>query len=219
MSLHTEYMEHGHHGRRARRAAARAGVSQWLAYVALALAAGLGLTFAVQLGAFDWAPEKQALELRPVERPNQITGGPSKISGFDRNNLPFEINARRGVQDEKTESLVHMEEVTSSFARPSGDTLSITSDGAAYETKSKALELHGNVLFAEGQRFRARMDRAAVNMDDQTLTSKSPVSVDIIGGTITADSLSISPNGERILFKGGVKARFSSKSTATGDGE
>ncbi len=63
------------------------------------------------------------------------------------------------------------------------------------------------------------MDKAAVNMDDQTLTSKSPVAVDIIGGKITADSLTITSNGERILFRGGVKARFVTQKGTSGDGE
>jgi lipopolysaccharide export system protein LptC len=202
-----------------RRAQWRVGAARWLGLVALAAAAGLGLTFAVQLGLFDRAVQKPDVALAPVENPAQITGGPSRISGFDKNNLPYEITAQKGVQDASLDSLVHLQEVRSEFARPSGATLNITSDGAEFETRSKSLELSGNVVFAEGQRFRARMDRASVNMDNQTLTSKSPVSVDIIGGTITADSLAISPNGERILFKGGVKARFVTQKPTSGDGE
>lgn len=203
----------------ARRAQARAGLTRWLSYVALAVAAGLGLTFAVELGVFEPAAPKGDGVLAPVENPNQITGGPSKISGFDKNNLPFEINAQSGVQDVKVESLVHLQTVDSVFARPNGAKLNITSKGANYETKTKDLDLVGDVVFAEGTRFVARMEKAAVNMDDQTLASQSPVSVDIIGGTITADSLTISANGERILFRGGVKANFVTQKSTSGDGE
>lgn len=219
MSLHIDANFGAPPQRFSRRARRRASASQWLAWVALAAAAGLGLTFALQLGVFDAVAPKTDVVLAPVETPNQISGGPSKISGFDKNKLPFEITAQRGVQDAAVQSLIHLEQVESAFARPSGATLTITSNGAAYETKVKSLELQGNVVFAEGTRFRAHMEKASVNMDDQTLTSKSPVSVDIIGGTITADSLSISPNGERILFKGGVKARFVTQKPASGDGE
>jgi LPS export ABC transporter protein LptC len=219
MSSHTDVNFDARPHRRSRRARQRSGFAQWFAWVALAVAAGLGLTFVVQLGLFDGVAPKREVALAPVQKPNQITGGPSVISGFDKNKLPFEIKAERGEQDVKTESLVHLEQVKSAFARPSGATLTITSDGADYETKSKSLELVGNVVFAEGSRFRAHMDKAAVNMDDQTLTSQSPVSVDIIGGTITADTLSISPNGERILFKGSVHARFVTQKPASGVGE
>ena len=202
-----------------RRANARAGLTRWLSYVIVAAAAGLAVTFAVELGLFTPKIQKTDAPLAPVEKPNQITGGPSKISGFDKNNLPFEITAQKGVQDEKIETVVHLETVDSNFARPNGAKLNITSTGAVYETKTKALELDGNVVFAEGDRFRAHMDKAAVNMADQTLTSRSPVAVDIIGGKITADSLTITSNGERILFRGGVKARFVTQKGNSGDGE
>lgn len=205
--------------RTARRAQTRAGLTRWLSYVALAVAAGLGLTFAVELGLFKSSVVRTAAPLAPVENPNQVTGGPSKISGFDKNNLPFEITAQKGVQDEKVESIVHLQTVDSVFARPNGASLNITSKGAVYETKTKALDLVGDVVFAEGRRFVARMDKAAVNMDDQTLASQSPVDVDIIGGNIKADSLTISANGERILFRGGVKARFVTQKGTSGDGE
>jgi len=219
MSSHIEVNFAAPPQRFSRRAQRRAKVAQWLAWVALATAAGLGLTFALQLGAFDAIAPKTVVDLAPVETPNQVSGGPSKISGFDKNKLPFSIVAQRGVQDAAVESLVHLKQVQSAFARPSGATLTISANGADYETKVKSLELQGNVVFAEGNRFRAYMEKASVNMDDQTLASKSPVSVDIIGGTITADSLSISPNGERILFKGGVKARFVTQKPASGEGE
>ena len=114
----------------------------------------LALTFAVELGVFEPAAPKGDGVLAPVENPNQITGGPSKISGFDKNNLPFEINAQRGVQDAKVESLVHLQTVDSVFARPNGAKLNITSKGANYETKTKDLDLVGDVVFAEGDTLR-----------------------------------------------------------------
>ena len=107
-------------GATARRANVRAGMTRWLSYVVLALAAGLVVTFAVELGLFERKVQKTDAPLAPVEKPNQITGGPSKISGFDKNKLPFEITAQKGVQDEKVETVVHLETVDSNFARPNG---------------------------------------------------------------------------------------------------
>ncbi len=40
-----------------------------------------------------------------------------------------------------------------------------------------------------------------------------------VGGKITADSLTITSNGERIIFRGGVKARFVTQKGNSGDGE
>lgn len=205
--------------RSARRANTRAVLTRWLSYVILAAGAGLAFTFAIELGLFQNITKTEAPPLAPVENPNLITGGPSQISGFDKNKLPFVITAKKGIQDAKIDSLVHLQQVDSNFARPNGAKLVITSRAAAYETKTKALELEGEVLFTEGARFTAHMDKASVNMDDQTLASRSPVSVDVIGGRITADSLSITSNGERIIFRGGVKARFVTQKSNSGDGQ
>jgi len=205
--------------RTARRANTRAVLTRWLSYVILAAGAGLAFTFAVELGLFRAISKPEQLKLAPVENPTLITGGPSKILGFDKNKLPFEITAQKGVQDAQVDSLVHLQDVDSNFARPDGTKLVITSITAAYESKTKALDLEGKVVFTEGARFTARMEKASVNMDDQSLSSRSPVAVDVIGGKITADSLTITSNGERIIFRGGVKARFVTQKGNSGDGQ
>ncbi|MFO1032822.1 MAG: LPS export ABC transporter periplasmic protein LptC [Hyphomicrobiales bacterium] len=190
----------------------------WFALVALAAGAGLGLTFLVQLGVFSGGPISPPPQA-PVQKPNQITSGASEIAGFDKNKLPFLITAKHGEQDVADADLVHLSDVVSDFARPSGEKLNVTSKLAHYQTKTKALNLEGDVVFTQGTRFTARMDKASVNMDDQSLQSQSPVDVNIIGGRIAAPSLTISANGERILFQGGVKAQFVTQKEPTGDGQ
>lgn len=206
-------------GASARRANTRAGLTRWLSYVMLAAAGGLALTFASELGLFENFSKTPAAPLAPVENPDQITGGPSRISGFDKNKRPFEITAQKGVQDATVDTLVHLQQVRSSFNRPDGSKLHITSKTAAYETEVKTLDLEGDVLFDQGDRFKARMAKAAVDMQDQSMVSKAPVVVNIIGGTITADSLAITSNGDRIIFRGGVKSHFVRQKTKSGDGE
>jgi lipopolysaccharide export system protein LptC len=205
-------------GRAARRARVKSWVAGWLALLVLAAALGFGLTYLVQLGVFSPVVPDQPPQA-PVQKPNQIVSGASHIGGFDKNNLPYEITAKHGEQDATNADLVHLQDVVSDFARPGGEKLNVTSKLAHYQTKTKALQLEGQVVFSQGSRFTAHMEKADVNMDDQSLTSRSPVDVDIIGGKITAPSLTISANGERILFKGGVKAQFVTQKDATGDGQ
>ena len=156
------------------------------------------------------APKDIKPELE-VSNPEQITGKNSLIKGLDRNQRPYEIRALTGQQDKLIATLVHLQTVAGAFQRPSGAMLDVTATSANYDTKSKDLELDGNVQFSEGKRFTALMDKAAVNMDNQTLTSRSPVQVDMQGTKISAQSLTISDNGNRILFRGGVKAHFVTK--------
>jgi lipopolysaccharide export system protein LptC len=181
----------------------------------LALVSGLGL-----LASFIWQagvlapPRPQDIKTEAVvEKPDQITATQASISGRDKNNRPYTINAATGEQDKTIASLVLMNNVTGAFERPSGAKLDIASKSGQYDHKSKALELAGDVVFTEGNRFKATMAKAAINTDDQSLMSKSPVKVDMQGAMIEAESLSVTENGTRILFKGGVKAQFKTNTT------
>ena len=66
----------------------------------------------------------------------------------------------------------------------------------------------GNVLLEQKDRFKARMDRANVVVEQKRLTSDGPVAVDFGTGTVNANGLQITDDGRRILFLNGVKARF-----------
>lgn len=186
--------------------------------LALGGAAGLIGLFIWQAGVLA-PPSPHTIKTNDmVEKPEQITTTNATISGRDKANRPFEISAKSGEQDKTISYLVHMQSVASVFERANGAKLDVTSDTGQYDRKSKALELSGNVVFNDGARFKAVMNKAAINTEDQSLASKSPVKVDMQGTLIEADSLTVTENGSRILFKGGVKAKFKSKTKTTGDG-
>jgi lipopolysaccharide export system protein LptC len=200
------------HDARAKRAVVRSSFIQLIG-----VAAGLGVVGLV--GFFVWQtsvlapPSPQDVKTQDVvAKPDQITAQNAGISGRDKNNRPFQIKAKSGEQDKLTESLVHMQQVEGAFERPSGGKLDITSASGKFDTKTRQLELNGHVVFQENQRFKATMDKAFVDTNDQSLTSGAPVKVDMQGTLIEANSLTVTQNGSRILFKGGVKARFESKS-------
>ena len=205
-------------------AIAAASAKRWgttlkiLGWGAAAVGLILGGVFVVHVSILAPTPPQQVKTPEVIANPEQITGTESRIIGVDRNQRPFEIRAKTGQQDKLIETLVHLQSVDGDFERPSGAKLDVTATAAKYDTKTKALELEGDVVFGEGNRFKALMDKAALNMDDMSLQSRAPVKVDMQGTAIQADSLSVSDNGNRILFRGGVKARFVTNSAKTGDG-
>lgn len=177
----------------------------------------LGL-FVWQAGVLAPPPPQEVKTDDVVANPEQITSENASISGIDSNNRPFEIRAKSGEQDKAIAHLVHMQSVTSVFERATGAKLDVTSDTGLYDRKTKGLELAGNVVFSEGIRFRAVMQKAAIDTENQSLASQSPVKVDMQGTLIEADSLTVTAGGTRLLFKGGVKAHFEMKKNSTGDG-
>lgn len=205
----------------AARAVRFAALSQALSWLAVLIGLGFVALFLVQAGLLD--------ALLPETRPpgpvtpvtDQITATESTVSGLDRENQPYQVNARRGWQDEKVPTLVHLEAIDGKFRRATGATFTLSADTGAYDTKVKELDLQGNVVISEAARFTARMDKAHVVVEEKKLTSGSPVDVALGNGTIAANGLQISDDGNRILFLNGVKARFGgadNKPDEKGDG-
>jgi lipopolysaccharide export system protein LptC len=214
MSSHTEQ-----HASPIRRTVPTGAASRLVGLLAVACGLGLLGMFVWQAGVLAPSAPQDVASSDVIEKTDQITSENAAIAGRDKNNRPYEIRARSGEQDKAVTSLVHMNDVASVFERPSGAKLDVKSNTGLFDRKTKALALSGNVVFSEGNRFRALMEKAEVNTEDQSLTSQSPVKVDMQGTMIEADSLTVTENGSRIIFKGGVRARFITGQKTTGDGQ
>lgn len=197
----------------ARRAVRFARLSKALSWLAVLTGAGFVALFLVQAGLFGaLMPEEPGLPT-PVPNPDQITATDSTVTGMDKENQPYQVSAKRGWQDEATPNLVYLEVVEGEFRRASGAEYKVTANTGAYDTKIKELDLAGDVVIIEKERFTATMDKAHVVVEEKKLTSDVAVDVSFAGGTIKANGMQITDDGARILFLNGVKAQFGSAAT------
>jgi lipopolysaccharide export system protein LptC len=194
-------------------AARRARLAPLLSWVALALGLGLVIVFLVQAGLFSALRPKPKLPPLTVEMPEQIAGAFARIAGFDRENQPYVITAKKGYQDKETADLVHMEDLTGTFQRKSSQPFELFSDTGLYHAKVKEMDLEGNVRIVETGRFTATMTKAHVELEKKNLVSDVPVVVEMGAGTISANGLQVSNDGNNIKFLNGVKARFNQTMT------
>lgn len=201
--------------RRVRRASSAA---RYAGFAAAALALGLVAAFVIQTGVLKIPDAKKSDPPAVVEYPEQISGNNATITGHDKNQKPFAIKAAKGQQDKAVKTLVHLQDVVGNFERQSGSPMDISANTGRYDTATKRFELQGNVVFSEGSKMKALMEVAEINTLDQSLKSSGPVTVDMKGTTIKANSLSVSENGTRVLFRGGVKARFVTNTAPAGGG-
>jgi lipopolysaccharide export system protein LptC len=195
----------------------RVQLSRTVTAAALCLAAGLAGVFVYQAGLF------QTLAPRPVEPglqtplAGQTTVSGSRATGFDREHQPYDVTASAARQDEKEPDRVHLQSITGTFRRASGEILRLTANTALYNTSVKELDLEGDVTLVSEGRFTAHMARAHVVVADKTLTSGAPVSVDLESGHVDANGVTITNDGKNILFSNGVRATFKAKGQQ-GDG-
>ena len=196
----------------ARRAVRRAGLAKALTWLAAALGLGFVLVFLAQAGLFT-AMLPQEPEAPPPARADQITAVESTITGIDNEKQPYAVTAKRGWQDEKTPSHVHLVEPAGVFRRAGGTEFTITAETGLFDTEARKLDLTGNVVLEQKDRFKARMERANVVMEEKRLVSESPVAVTFPSGTINANGMQITDDGARILFLNGVRTRFDAPQT------
>ena len=202
--------------RAAARAARQARLARLLSWLAAAIGLGFLVVFLVQAGLFSLLAPESAVVQPQIANPDEISASGSTVSGIDRDSLPYEVTAARGHQDKDKPNIVHLEELAATFRSAQGAIYAMTSKAGIYDTKVKDLQMSGDVVIRQGNRFTARMDKARVVVDGKSLTSNVPVDVDFGNGTVHANGLEITNDGARILFLNGVKARFGA-ATAKGD--
>ncbi|WP_421692729.1 LPS export ABC transporter periplasmic protein LptC [Aestuariivirga sp.] len=182
-----------------------------LSWLAAAIGIGFVIAFLAQAGLFQLLLPRQIAPPPPDVRPDQITAGTSTVSGIDDSKQPYQVEATRGWQDDATPNLVHLEEPRGVFRRASGTQYTITGVTGNYDTKLKTLDLKGNVVLQQKDRFTAHMETANIAVKQKTLVSNGPVTANFASGTVNAHGMQITDDGARILFLNGVKARFSAQ--------
>ena len=192
----------------ARRAVRTATLSRLLSWLAAAIGIGFVVTFLAQAGLFRALMPQDAAPPPPAVEPDRITAGASTVTGIDDDKQPYQVTAKRGWQDGKTPNLVHLEEPVGVFRLATGTKYTITGTTGLYDTKVKSLDLEGNVVLEQEGRFKARMDKANIAVNDKKLTADTAVSAQFGSGTVDANGMQITDDGARILFLNGVKARF-----------
>jgi LPS export ABC transporter protein LptC len=207
MSSRTEFSNDGT-DRLLRSAATRARLAPLLSIAAGAIGLGFMLLFMFQSGFFSALLPTSKKAPVVVERPEQITGEQSRIVGFDKNQLPYEITAVTGYQDKTNSDLAHLQTVVGKFKKKTGETIEMLSNTALYDSKSRQLDMQGNVTIRRQGDYTATMDNARVDVETKDLVSNVPVVVETATGTVYANGMKISNDGKTIVFLNGVKARF-----------
>jgi lipopolysaccharide export system protein LptC len=193
---------------RANRALRFAALARWMSWAAGAIGIGIVALFLVQAGFFAALVPDDKVEPEFTGDPDEATASDSTLTGLDKQNLPYQVRAKRGWQDKDKPNIVHMESIDATFGKADGKTYLMVSNTGIYDTKTKELDLEGAIAISEGSRFTARMEKAHMVVDSKELTSNVPVDVEMAGGTIRANGLQITNDGAKILFLNGVKARF-----------
>jgi lipopolysaccharide export system protein LptC len=193
----------------ASRAIKRSRVAAASLWLVAAAAAGLAVYTFLPLLKPTPVETDPAAALAP-SHPKQAIAYEGEISGVDKNQKPFTIKADKGLQDQQQKNVVHLDKIEGQFKDAKGAALDVASQQGQYDSKSKVLVLDGEVVIRDDKGMTARMGKAEFNTETKALESKTPVQVEMTNGTVAADALTADNDGERLLFKGRVKATIGS---------
>jgi lipopolysaccharide export system protein LptC len=197
---------------RTTKAAARARMAPYMSGAFVGVVVLLLVIFLYQTGSFSPAPKRVDQTAVPHD---QVTVTDSTITGLDSQNRPYSISARGAVQDKEKPNLIALDKVSGATNRTNGEAITFESRKGLYNSDVKTLDLDTEVVIKSAGRFTARMKKAHVIVAEKRLTSDVPVSVELSTGTIDANGVEITNDGNNILFLNGVKAQF--RDTKTGD--
>jgi lipopolysaccharide export system protein LptC len=207
MSSHTD-LSGAVTGRRARYLTGWARIAPLFSW----LAAGLGVAFLglflLQAGFFALLLPDEPGAPPAIENPADVTSYETRLTGFDKDNQPYWVTAARGRQDDKNRDIMHLEQVAAQFSSKAGAVYDVTAESGKYSKKHSRVDLAGDVVIRQGDRFTARMNKARAFIKRKQLSSNVAVAVTFADGTIHAKGLQITDDGNTILFFNGVHARF-----------
>jgi len=193
-----------------------ATIFSWLVLAATIL---LLTVFSIKAGVFASLFGRKQEVVVNMPLPDQVSSGVSSITGFDKDGQPYQLTSQSVLQDKINSNLAHLKQITGVLRKKTGKKLLMTALAGEYNAEKKVLDLKGNIKLVSQDEYTAFLEKARVTLKEKRLYAKVPVTVIFDRGTIQANGVDITDNGNRVLFFNGVKTRFNSGSASVSDGK
>ena len=138
----------------------------------------------------------------------KITMDNPKLAGVQQGGGPYRIQARSGLQDITTPSIMELIGVDAHVGMADKTTTHILSEHGLYDSKADTMVLAGDVKIANTSGYTLNMKSATMDFHQGIFSSHERLRVDLKGGVVNADDLSISNNGHMIAFQGHIASTF-----------
>ncbi len=193
-----------------------ATIVSWLVLGATIL---LLAVFTVKAGMFASLFGKKPEPVVNMPLPDQVSSGVSSITGFDKDGQPYQLTAQSVLQDINNSNIAHLKLITGVLRKKTGKKLLMNALAGQYNADKKILDLEGKIKLVSQGEYTAYLEKARVTLKEKRLYAKVPVTVIFDRGTIRANGVDISNNGNRVLFFNGVKTRFDSGAASVSGGK
>jgi len=166
--------------------------------------AGLVLTVAVQVG---WRTYMAATH-PPAEAKTEIRLITPRFYGQSTEGRSFMITARSAIRDDKDPRRIILEDPALTLDLGSPTPTRMTAKNGVYRQDDFSLNLKNDVRLDDGAGYRFASEAAFVDTQTGNVTGESTLNGEGPSGQVQSRAYSVYDKGDRIVFRGGVRARF-----------
>ena len=138
----------------------------------------------------------------------RVTMEKPKLSGFRKDGRPYEVRANTGVQDIRTPNIIELNDLEAKFETASRALVRVSALQGVYDSGKDFIHMMDNIRIVSESGYDIRMKDADVDFKLGNIVSRQPVTVVMTSGMIAANALTVTDNGDTIIFDGDVRSSF-----------
>jgi lipopolysaccharide export system protein LptC len=171
------------------------------------LPAAMAVIVAGVVGQVTWRTMTQA-DRKPVEAKTEIRLITPRFYGQSSDGRAFMIGAKSAIRDDKDLKRIVLDEPTLTLGIGSEAPTRVTAKSGVYREDDLGLLLNSDVRLDDGAGYRFASEQAKVDTWTGNITGPTSLQGDGPNGQVQSDAYSIYDKGDRVIFKGRVRARM-----------
>jgi LPS export ABC transporter protein LptC len=165
------------------------------------------LYFAMIIDTTGWVGGFPKLEM-PRILPDNLTMDNPSYEGFNKDGGKYVVRAKTAIQDLVNTEFVRLNDITGDMTDANKSKTNLTAAKGEFNTKTNQLELTGGIDIVADSGLKAKLSTATIQTNENIISSKEPVLVEMPSGTIRSNEMRILSKSREIAFVNDVKAHL-----------
>ncbi len=181
--------------------------SRHVSYLKIGLPVGAAIVI-VLFAAWAWisTPEGFTADVTgSAVKDGKLVMSNPKLNGFTKDDLPYAMTAERAVQDLTNTTQIALENIDARLPIEADNWADIVAEVGVFDNENNTLDVTSPMTIKTTRGIVAKLNSAFVDIDKGSVISSEPVSIEMNGSTLKADTMTVEDQGQVIAFDGRVR--------------